>query len=309
MKLKIELSFGIFKKRTEKCRSFIEKSCVLIDRMRPSGKYATVRNYQTSINSFDTFVKESKFADNQFDNKIVVLYEKWLRRHSVCANTSACYMRYLRALYNQLHTDAVASPFEDVVTINAATGKRSLSADDIRKIHALEFADNDPLGLYRDIFLFSLLTFGMPFVDLVRMRHSDIVNGTIAFNRQKTSKPVRVVILPEAQRILDKYRSEDSCYLFPQVSHSDNYQSYQHELAKYNKALHKLTELAETDVTLTSYVARHTWASLAYSNGVDLGIISQALGHTNLRTTQIYLRELDIEKMRSAGMAVMNSIC
>lgn len=308
MKFKIDLSFDFFKKKAEKCSNFIVASRAQIAEMSFMGRYATIRNYQTALNSFEKYVSVSNLAEKHLDCNVLYQYQEWLLRHGKCSNTSANYLRYLRALYNMLYDHDAVSPFSNVTTTNAATAKRSLSIDDIRKIQNVHLDEHDPLVFYRDIFLFSIYTFGIPFVDLARLTYRNINNSVVTFNRRKTNKPVTVVVLPEARRILDRYHDPGSEYLFPQINHEDDYMKYQYELAKYNRALRKLTVLAGTEIELTSYVARHTWASLAYSNGIELGIISQALGHSNLRTTMIYLRELDIEKMRIAGRNIMNSI-
>lgn len=309
MKLKIELNFGIFKSKLPKCRDFVKSGRSSIVQMQSHACFATLRNYNTALNSFEAFAEAKHLDGTRLSSRVLLQYQDWLHQRSVCINTSANYMRYLRALYNMQRDCHDASPFDKVVTANAATVKRSLSADDICKIRNLNLDADDTLSLYRDVFLFSIYTFGIPFIDLFRLRHSDLKNGVLAYNRQKTNKAVVVVVLPEAQQILDRHRSADSDYLFPEICRHDGYKAYQQQLAKYNNALRRLTELSGTDVALTSYVARHTWASLAYSRGIDIGIISQALGHTNLRTTQIYLRELDVEKLRSAGAEVIGTIC
>lgn len=309
MKFKIEFSFQLFKKRTGRCDVFIQKASESIDGMSMAGKYATVRNYRTALNSFSAFVSEKKLQNQEVNSVTMNTYQKWLLLHSVCENTTANYLRYLRALFNMQHPNAEVSPFSNLTTTNAATAKRSLSADEVRRLRNLIVPENSALGLYRDIFLFSTYTFGIPFVDLARMTYRNINAGVITFNRQKTSKAVSVALLPEAQQILDRYLLSDSDYLFPQITHSHSYQVYQQELAKYNRALRRLSAMAGIKARLTSYVARHTWASLAYSNGTDVGIISQALGHSNLRTTMIYLRELDMGKISTAGQKIVSTLC
>lgn len=302
-------SFGQKPKESSISNSaFIANANSEIERMHGISKYSTVRNYRTALNSFSGFIADRSLSKHQLDCSILVQYQSWLHQHAICWNTSANYLRYLRALYNLQHENSDTSLFSKVETSNARTEKRSLSIADIRKLQNVELAGNKRLTLYRDVFLFSIYTFGIPFVDLVRINRSDIHNGIITYNRQKTNKFVAVALLPEAKAIADKYSVSGSDCLFPQLSSAvtRNYQQYQQQLIKYNKALRKISELAGIEVSLTSYVARHTWASIAYSNGVDIGIISQALGHTNLRTTQIYLREIDAEKMKIAGMNVMN---
>ena len=86
------------------------------------------------------------------------------------------------------------------------------------------------------------------------------------------------------------------------------YLQYQNKLNSYNRLLKKLSSLAGLNVNLSSYVVRHTWASLAYSSNVELNVISKALGHTNTNTTQIYIRELEDYRLKDANHIVLGAI-
>ena len=66
--------------------------------------------------------------------------------------------------------------------------------------------------------------------------------------------------------------------------------------------------MAKTSGTLTSYVVRHTWASLAYSSNVELSVISKALGHANTKTTLVYIREIDDKQVADANRMIINSV-
>lgn len=305
--LNFKIGFGKNSKPSN-CTTFIKQSESAIKDFDTVRRYSTVKNYHTALNSFTEYVKEKNFWKQDFSGMIISEYEGWLLSRLICRNTIANYMRYLRALYNIINNGCTNSPFGCVSTSNAITSKRSLCLEDIRKLLQLQSSLPPSLAMYLDVFLFSVYTFGIPFVDLVRLRHSDIINDVITYNRRKTHKPVVVVLLPQAAKIISKYADESSDYLFPFISDeiSCSYQKYQQLLAKYNRALSDIGRIARVKGPLTSYVARHTWASIAFANGVDVGIISQALGHTNLRTTQIYLHELNAERMRQAGQRVIS---
>lgn len=101
----------------------------------------------------------------------------------------------------------------------------------------------------------------------------------------------------------------DSDYLFPIIRSLDPkkaYRQYQVSLGVYNKNLKELSHMAGIKANLTSYVVRHTWASLAYEKNVELNVISKALGHTNTQTTQIYIREINDERLAEANHALLS---
>ncbi|MBR1502902.1 MAG: tyrosine-type recombinase/integrase, partial [Prevotella sp.] len=87
--------------------------------------------------------------------------------------------------------------------------------------------------------------------------------------------------------------SEDSDYIFPLLTDNNNDRAYLCLLARYNRALAKIAGMAGIETKITSYTARHTWASIAYRIGGNLGAISKALTHTSPVTTQNYLKEFD----------------
>ena len=106
------------------------------------------------------------------------------------------------------------------------------------------------------------------------------------------------------QAIIDRRGKPDNKYIFP-ILPCMQYDSF---LRQYNRALHALGEEIRLDFPLSSYVARHTWASLAYENNVALSIISQALGHSSSRTTLNYIHEIDLKMVAEANRRVLNKI-
>lgn len=309
MNIKIQFKVEFSKNAgSEECDKFVKLAIETIGRMESIKRCSTISNYKTAVNSFSVYMEKQRIGNNRITKDTISGYESWLLSRNICPNTVANYIRNLRALYNMVHDSGNDSPFSCVSTSNKVTSKRCLSIEDIRKLIAIHKTLKPSLKCYLDVFLFSVYTFGIPFVDLVQLKHSDITGDVITYNRRKTGKPVIIVLLPEAAQIAEKYKRNGKEYIFPFMEDriSTSYQKYQQQLARYNRALYAISQMAKINIKITSYVARHTWANLAFANGVDVGIISQALGHTNLRTTQIYLQELNAERMRLAGLKVLS---
>lgn len=162
----------------------------------------------------------------------------------------------------------------------------------------------------RDYFLFSFCAMGMPFVDLAFLRKTQVKDGYIDYRRHKTGQRVKVKIEPLMQDIINRYAREDSPYLFPILTNQNPQgamREYERKRSKYNRLLRlyaKKTMLPH----LTSYVARHSWASIAYSNNVALPIISKAMGHTSTQTTLIYISEINDHKIEEANDRIIKPL-
>lgn len=309
MKIKIEMDLSFFrfgKKKERKEMSlinddFIQKAMDIADSSERS--HATVRNYITAINSYRNYCRETNVNREMLTGEIVAAYRSWLQDNDICRNTASCYIRSLRALYN-LIGETETAPFSAVPSSNDCTIKRALTAEEVRRIKNLPLDGRADLSMYRDIFLFCVYTLGMPFVDVVKLKKDTASNDLFFYHRSKTDTPITVCLLPQAVDIIQRYEHMSGDYLFPFAGQFKSYSHYQYELTKYNKALREIGLMAMVRPKLTSYVARHTWASLALLSGVNLAVISQALGHSNIKTTQIYLKSLGACEMRDVSMKV-----
>ena len=113
------------------------------------------------------------------------------------------------------------------------------------------------------------------------------------------------------QQIIDRYSREDSIYVFPILTASDRdarEKEYESVRSRYNRHLRKLGEMMGLGRRLTSYVARHSWASIAYHANVDLSVISKALGHTSPNTTLTYIREIDDNRIDMANKELLDRL-
>lgn len=267
---------------------------------------STIENYSTALRSLMLYTKEDMpVAD--FNALTLQGYERWLKERNVCLNTISCYMRSLRTLLRQVGMIHVDDDFKTVFTGSTTTRKRSIPVEDIIRLRQVSLPEGSFVALARDVFLFSFYAMGMPFVDVAHLRHSQIVQGNIFYNRHKTGQQVVIAIEPPLQELIDKYRSPQSDYVFP-LLHHDTPHEYQNLLARYNRALRQLGKEAHISAPLTSYVVRHSWASTAYHSDVELSVISKALGHTNPQTTLTYIREIDDQRLAQANKKIIHVV-
>ena len=287
-------------------KTFEEMALLQIEQWREGKSPSTNANYLTALRSFADFAEGKVITLDDLNEPLIKAYEHWLRGKDLCLNTISCYMRSLRSLYHQVGGEG--DPFQNVFTGMMKTEKRAITIDDINRLRRLKLRKGSRLELTRDIFLFSIYTLGMPFVDVAYLRKQNLRDGAIVYMRHKTQQIVHVPLEPCMTEIIRKYESDERDYLFPIIrDRRKSYQQYRICLGVYNKKLKELGKLAGIKANLTSYVVRHTWASLAYEKNVDLNVISKALGHTNTQTTQIYIREINDERLAEANHALLSS--
>ena len=220
-------------------------------------------------------------------------------------------MRSLRSLYNRAAGNVADNPFTAVFTGNEQTAKRSVTDEEIRRLLALQLDRQPHLAFARDIFMFSFMAMGMPFVDIAYLKWQQIHDGVLHYARHKTGHKVCVAIEPYMAEIISRHTTQGSEYVFPilaDTTAANIHHTYLKRLRAYNYALHRLSLLIGSSRTLSSYVARHSWASLAYRSGIDISLIAKAMGHTKLSTTLIYIRALLDPSLAEANKKVMQSL-
>ena len=293
---------------------FLSFSNKLIDRMRQTGKQRTAETYTTAINSFTRFNgTDNDIPLDRFDSNLVMEYEAYLQSYGLCPNSSSFYMRNLRAIYNRavdMELTAQRNPFRRVYTGIDKTVKRAIPATTIRKIRNLELSKSQSLDFARDMFMFSFYTRGMSFVDMAYLQKKDLRNGILSYRRQKTGQQLFVKWERPMQEIIDKYDTSDSPYLLPIIKNTGTNERKQYKTAAHfvNNNLKKIGNQLGISIPLTTYVARHSWASIAKSQSIPISTISEAMGHDSENTTRIYLASLDCSVIDKANSIVINSI-
>ena len=150
----------------------------------------------------------------------------------------------------------------------------------------------------------------MSFVDMSYLKKTDLKDGMLHYARKKTGQEIDIEWTDELQEITDRNPSCTDVYLLPIIRKTNgkerNQKRYMQNLVNENlKVISKALKLKEP---LTMYVARHTWASLARDNGIPLKTISLAMGHESEKTTQIYLKNLDVNAVDRANREIINLI-
>ena len=264
-----------------------------IERLRGQGKERTVETYQSALNSFMKFRDGIDLCFDEMD--------------------AAFYMRILRCVYRKAVGEGLAlpaDPFENVYTGVDKTSKRAATLTDIKHIKQLDLSDHKSLEFARDIFLFSFYMRGMSFIDLAYLRKKDLNSGFVSYSRRKTGKKLIIRWEKQMQEIIDRYGDSETQYLLPIIEREDGTErrQYRNKMLLVNRKLKKIAARAGLTTPLTMYVARHSWASIAKTKNISIGIISEAMGHDSETTTQIYLSSIQTNQIDNANRNILKDL-
>lgn len=190
--------------------------------------------------------------------------------------------------------------------------KRAITVKEIRKIEKLDLPRGLSLDKARDLFLISFYLRGMAFVDMAFLKKTDLKCSMVNYNRRKTHQNLNIEWMKPMQTIIDKYaeQTKDSPYLLPILTgkESSPYTAYRKVEHNTNYNLKKIGEMVGLKIPLTTYVARHTWASIALHMNIPIATISEGMGHNSFKTTQIYLQSLDMATINEANARIIRKI-
>lgn len=310
----VNFNLGKMFRKNKRKQTFVVLAQQVITNETEHKSRSTVENYLTALRSFTAFAGDS-LPVGEIDQLLMEHYQQHLKSKGICLNTISCYMRSLRTIYNRViameKIHIKENPFATVFMGKTKTQKRSISDKDIRKIQQLVLPSGSYLKLCQDALLFSLYALGMPFVDMAYLQCSQISNEGILYYRRKTKQPVHIQIEPCIQEIIDRYYNPNNKYVFPFIISENKVKAahqYLTNLGRYNRTLKRIATLAGISANLTSYTMRHTWASLAFRNNIELPVISKALGHTNTSTTITYIREIDDAPIVEANRLLLEKL-
>lgn len=296
----------------------------VVEELRRDGKYPAVHIYMSTLHSFTEFSggRDVEMPMEQvFTPGRLKEYEGWLIvQRGVSLNTVSTYMSTLRAVYNRWMPPGSANHnprlFHDVHTKVVSQTKRALTRAQVRLLLCADLT-----GLSREqkvIFAYFMLMFlfrGMPFVDLAHLRKKDMQGDKIVYRRHKTGRQITVRITREAMLLIKEFgdKNPHSVYLFPILNPKlrkgeELYQCYQDSLCHFNRSLKQLMRILLPGVKVSSYTARHTWATLAFHMGTPVAVIGQSLGHSSYKVTETYLKPFENEIVDKVNRDLINYI-
>lgn len=283
-----------------------------VDDLKKNGQKRTATNYEGALRMFRNFRQDRDISPDEINGILMKEFEVYLKGKDNSLNTISYYMRILQAAYNyaveKCWVKKNVSPFKNVFTGEEKTAKRAVDREVVLELEQLDLKRRPILDLARDIFMFSLYTCGMTFIDIAHLKKENLKGDILEYKRHKTGQLIQMRLPECAVILIRKYAviMGDTDYLFPLLYHPGRkrYCSYDSALRLHNRRLKEISNIMELPEPLTSYVARHTWATLAKYLGIATIIISDAMGHSSEDTTKIYLDKINNTVLDEANNAV-----
>ena len=282
------------------------------ERLKKLNRERCSETMMQTLRSFMQFRGGIDISLSKLTKDIVELYEAWLKGRGLKRNTSSFYLRTLRNDYNIAVDEGLTDdkqPFIKVYTGVDKTIKRAIGIDEIRAIKRLNLRGNISLEMARDILMFSFYMRGMSFVDMAYLNKKNLQGSRIVYCRKKTGQQLSIEVSPEAKDIIDKC-SSDSQYILPiiKTENGDVRRQCKNAITMVNRNLKKIGAMVGLTDSLTTYVMRHSWATIARNKGVEISVISEGLGHDNEATTQIYLDSISTSKVDEANRFILDDL-
>lgn len=288
-----------------------------IERQERQEHFGTASSYRSTVTAYRRFVSGAASLPGSIPLRCTAFGE-YLHDKGLSGNTIDYYLRTLRSLYNKYRrhypsSEVLSDPFPDLARLTSPTRKLALSASMLRRVVQAELLPGTPLYLSRDLFLFSLYSRGMSFVDMAYLTDENLFGDTLRYRRHKTGQFFTVDLSLPLRSILGRYSDPSSRYLLPilprgasasALDSKELYRHYKRQLARHLGSLKRLSRRLDLPAPLSFNVARHSWATIARDCGVSLPVISAGLGHTSERTTRIYLKDLDPIEVHRANELV-----
>lgn len=267
---------------------------------------------QQTYNSLIKFNRHLDIPFSEIDCNWLRRYETWLRKQGKSENTIGIRFRNIRTIFNlALDMELVRQedyPFKKfkVSKLHQETAKRALSKAEILAVMNYPTDDKDfYTRLAVALFTFSYFMGGINFVDMAYLTEKNITEGRLIYHRKKTSKLINLPLQEEALMVLKRYKDSSKGYLFPILSNEHKTEQQKlnrlHKvITKVNRALKAIGEGVNIPIKLTTYCARHSYATVLKRAGVATSIISESLGHSSERVTQIYLDSFENNQIDKA---------
>ena len=238
-------------------------------------------------------------------------FDNHLRRSNPSPNSRALHLRNLRAVFNYAIDEGLTRnyPFRRFKIKTVETVKRNLSASRLRDLFSHDVDEwQEP---YRDMFALSFMLMGINFADLLNLKATQLHGGRIDFNRAKTGRLYSMKVEPEAMALIDKYRGRDHllCFMDTRADYLQFIRQTNHALRSIgtNSSKGRKPGAAALFPGLSTYWARHSWATVAASLDIPKETIAAALGHGGHSVTDIYI-DFNRGKVDKANRKVLDWI-
>lgn len=327
-------TFEAFEKRMfgANRNSLFEALEIKIQEMIDEGRAGNATTYQCTLNAIRLFREGERVTNGRnvsvIGGKDITLrevdvyflkeFERWFLEKGNSKTTVGIYIRNIRVILNDAIRDgeleAKYLPFgKTKYTIPSSTKRKlALTIQGVGKIQFTELLSRSTSEKYRDYWLFSYYTGGMNVKDISRLRYRNLVSGEISYVRAKTAlkkreseETINIPLWSVAETIIDRWGNKPTLpdsYIFPilkpGMTPMEERKAVVNTTAAMNKHIKKIAANLGIEGRISSYTARHSFATILKNSGVSVQAISEALGHSDTKVTQNYLADFETSEKR-----------
>lgn len=317
-----------FNQKSKSSTDVLEAIDAKIEFLKSANRLNSADSYKCAHSSFTQYIKtlhRKKLKYSDITPEWLDQYEKWMREKGSSVTTIGIYLRNLRTIINQAidegHFQREFYPFgkRKYQIPNGKNTKKALTIEQIKLILDYNPAI-DAEAKAKDLWLFSYLCNGVNVKDIARLQYRNLSKRHITFVRAKTEhstksnqKEIVIIRMPEIDEIIERWGVEPvepTTYIFDLISGDD---TPAEELAKIkqatktiNKYMKRIGEALGFDLKLTTYTARHSFATVLKRSGAPIEFISESLGHKDLKTTENYLDSFEDDLKESYQKQLLN---
>lgn len=283
----------------------------LIAQKEKEGYVRTADNYQSALNKLRRYLSEEnkKLTFRDITGDWITGFVHWLEEtHPGKPQTADFYFRNFRAFYNTACTKYETgvpkgyTPFRKNIFREKPSAKRALAKEETDKLLSPTFREGmaEHLRESLDILLFILFMRGMVFHDVYNLTWKMVdTDNHVHYLRNKTKVPIDMEISSEARISMERYHKGECPFVFPFLHYNNKDDmgkeiSEQSALRRVNRHAHQIGILAGLPIPLSTYVMRHTFATMMLEAAKPVELISQCLGHASIRTTELYLSRISM---------------
>ncbi len=290
-----------------------------IKELKEEKRIGTAVSYECAKASLESFKQGLKYAD--ITKPFLTQYENWMLEKSKSKTTVGIYLRSLRAIFNRASIDKSLYPFgEGKGKYSIPTGKnikKALTLEEIASIFHYQPEPGNTKEMARDYWIFIYLCNGLNVKDLCLLKRKNIEGDILKYERAKTKRSknnaekIVVSLKPEAKAIIQKWGQpsiNNESYVFPHLQKGLSVERERKIIQQLTKTINKYMKLVakelEINKEVTTYFARHSFATILKNSGVSMEFISEALGHSDMKTTKSYLAGFEVEKIHETTNAL-----
>lgn len=311
--------------KLDNCTSYnlFEYAEKVFDKLYKAGQYSSYKKYKSVVKKLQEYVKQDKLPISSVTIGFIQKYEIYLRDvKNNNKNTITVNMKVIAKLVNDIYTSKelaqVKNPFYSYKMSKIGSRKHCLEIEELRRIEKLRFRVRSRIFDAKDVFIFECYT-GLRISDILTLRWRNYQNNELKISMRKTGKPLIIPVGEKARAIIErrlnileknKIEVAPNRYIFnilsvdvDKVTPHEALNAISSATAVINSYLKQIAEKAQITKNVSTHLARHTFATYLASNpNVTIFTLSELMGHSDVRTTQEYVKVRNTDKVNAINI-------